>query len=372
MKFHIPLSYNPINPDEIVAVLRKYEGRHHNDIIADFEQSLCEITGAAHAVALSSGTAAIHLALKAVDVEAGDYVFAPTFTYVATVNPILYLGAQPVLIDSERITWNIDPELLEYALQDCAKKHRLPKAIIAVHTYGMMADMEALCSIAGKWGIPVIEDAAEALGSALHGKSAGTWGTVGIFSFNNNKLVTSYGGGALITHDARIAARVRFLAAQSREQNLHYEHHEVGYNYQMGPINAACGLVSLKHMPQGIIHRKNAHEWYKKKLADNMSFPQGLKGSHSNYWLTAGTFSQPGARDKVLANLLQNNIEARLCWKPMHMQPLFRDALAYHNGVAADLFSKGICLPSGKGVNEPEWERVTTKITEVINAGGSN
>lgn len=362
MKFKIPLSYNPINPEAIVAVLREYDGRHHNEIIADFERALCEVTGSAHAVALSSGTAAIHLALKALGVITGDYVFAPTFTYVATVNPILYLGAQPVLIDSERVSWNMDPELLEHALNESAKTGKLPKAIIAVHTYGMMADMVAICSIAAKWNIPVIEDAAEALGSSLLGRHAGTWGKAGIFSFNNNKLVTSYGGGAVVTNDSRLAERVRFLAAQSREQNLHYEHNEIGYNYQMGPVNAACGIVSLHQLKRNIEHRKNIYEWYTRELVDFITFPQGFQNSCSNHWLTVGMVEQPVLRDKLFKCLLESAIEARLCWKPMHTQPLLYKFPAFLKGTADEVFSRAICLPSGNDTDETKLKMISDRV----------
>lgn len=358
MKFRIPLSYNTIEPDKIMRVLRKFEGRHHNEIVAEFEQELGKITGSTHTIALSSGTAAIHLALKAVGVGAGDYVFAPTFTYVATINPILYLGAQPVFIDSEPRSWNMDPELLERALRKFSGINKMPKAIIAVHTYGMMADMKAICSLANQWNIPVIEDAAEAVGSAFNGKPACTWGRAGIFSFNNNKLVTSYGGGAVVTNDARLAERIRFMAAQSREQNLHYEHHEVGYNYQMGPVNAACGLASLKDLKKNILHRQSLFDRYKRELQKQITFPEGLKDSVSNRWLTVGLFDSPIKRDTVFMNLVRSDIEARLCWKPMHMQPLFRDAKAIVNQVSEEIFKRGICLPSGKNLTVPDVRKV--------------
>lgn len=366
MKFQIPLSYNPIHPEAIVAVLKKYEERHHNDIIADFEQSLCEVTGATHAVALSSGTSAIHLALNALGVGPDDYVVAPTFTYVATVNPILYLRAQPVLIDSEPVTWNMDPELLEDALNKFAKIRKMPKAIIVVHTYGIMADMEAISSIADKWSIPVVEDAAEALGSALNGKSAGTWGMAGIFSFNNNKLVTSYGGGAVITNNAGLAARIRFLATQSREQNIHYEHHEVGYNYQMGPVNAACGLASLQDLKKNANRRKSFFEAYKQELSDQMTFPAGFKNAVSNHWLTVGLFDSSAIRDRVFSNLIKCGIEARLCWKPMHLQPLFKGVRSFVRGFSEEAFQRGICLPSGNGLTASDIEMVVENIKKSI------
>ncbi|MCX7638733.1 MAG: DegT/DnrJ/EryC1/StrS family aminotransferase [Cyclobacteriaceae bacterium] len=366
MNFRIPLSYNPVQPDEIAAVLRYYENRHHNDMIHDFEVAISRMAGTRLAVALSSGTAAIHLALKALGVGSGDYVVAPTFTYVATVNPVLYVGAKPVFIDSEPVTWNMDPELLSVALDQLYADGILPKAIIVVHTYGTMADMEKINAIAGKWEIPVVEDAAEAVGSSIKGRSAGSWSRIGIFSFNNNKLLTSYGGGAVVTDDEDLAARVRFLAAQSRESSLHYQHAEIGYNYQMGPVNAACGLVSLRHFPERLQQRLELFEAYRHRLSSHFIFQGSLNHSFSNRWLTAGLAEKSSIRDLFFTKLRQSGIEVRLCWKPMHQQPLFHHTRSFITGTSVKLFERGICLPSGCNVKKSDVERIVSYIEKSL------
>lgn len=366
MNFKIPLSYNPVQPDELAAVLSHYENRHHNEIIHDFEVAISRMAGTRHAVALSSGTAAIHLALKALGVGSGDYVVAPTFTYVATVNPALYVGAKPVFIDSEPVTWNMDPELLSVALDQLYAGGILPKAIIVVHTYGTMADMEKINALARKWEIPVIEDAAEAIGSSIKGRPAGSWSRIGIFSFNNNKLLTSYGGGAVVTDDDHLAARVRFLAAQSRESSLHYQHAEIGYNYQMGPVNAACGLVSLRHFSERLKQRRELFELYRDCLSGYLVFQESLDNSFSNRWLTAGLAEKSNIRDRFLAKLRQSGIEVRLCWKPMHQQPLFFHTRSFITGASVNLFERGICLPSGYSVKKSDVDKIVSYIKKYI------
>ncbi|HLZ17077.1 MAG TPA: aminotransferase class I/II-fold pyridoxal phosphate-dependent enzyme, partial [Cyclobacteriaceae bacterium] len=239
----IPLSYNPIPTEALLSVLNAYSNRNHNDLVTDFEKRICSITGAQYAIALNSGTAAIHLGLKALEVEADDLVMVSTFTYVASVNPIRYLGAIPFFIDSGSDDWNMDPPLLAEGIEQCIRAGKKPKAILVVHTYGMPAKMKEIRLIAGRYQIPVLEDAAEAMGSTYDGKHAGTLTEIGIFSFNNNKLLTTYGGGALLTNSRTVAANINLWAGQSRDNLPFYEHREIGFNYKMSPLSAAAGLA---------------------------------------------------------------------------------------------------------------------------------
>lgn len=239
MSFKIPLSYNPIPTEALVNVLDAYKDKHHQTIIDDFEKEICTITGSSYAVALNSGTSAIHLGLKLLGVGKGDIVICPTFTYIASVNPVLYLGAEPVFVDCELQTWCMDPGLLEEALSDLERKGKKPKAIVVVYAYGMPGRIDALVAIAKRYDVPILEDAAEALGSTSQGRHMGTIGDVGIISFNNNKIVTTYGGGALLVKTKAEYNKVLFWATQAREDKPYYEHNEIGFNYRMGPLNAA-------------------------------------------------------------------------------------------------------------------------------------
>lgn len=357
MRYTIPLSYNAIDITRLSGVISRYAGTDHNQIINDFEKEICRITGSPHAVAVSSGTAAIHLALRVLNVGPGDYVIAPSFTYVATVNPILYLGAVPVFIDSEEETWNMDPALLDKALSELTTAGKRVKAIIVVHTYGMPAKMDDILFVAGRLGIPVIEDAAESLGSTYHGKMTGILSSLGIFSFNTNKIATTFGGGALVTKNKLWADRIRFMASQSRENEFHYEHKEVGYNYQMGPLNAAYGLSSFEELETNVERRRDIFYNYKLAFGNTVVSINEPPGVRSNRWLSVFRFSDTETRSKVVQNLLEPGIETRLCWKPMHLQPVFKQAPACLNGVSEALFQSGLCLPSGSilpvtGLNE--------------------
>src|SRR5690606_39702073 len=287
MKYTIPLSYNPVDTDKLAEVLRRYEGEHHNAMVRDFEKAIADYTGVKYVLALNSGTAAIHLGLIALGVGAGDEVLVPDFTYVASVNPVLYLGARPVFIDSERVTWGMDPELLEEAIKKRQAAGILPKAIIVVHVYGMPAQTPAICAIGDKYGIPVLEDAAEALGSRLHGNHVGTQGKLGILSFNNNKILTTYGGGAIITDDESLYRRTLFLAEQAREDMPYYDHREVGYTYRMGPLNAAMGLAQWGMLGGYIERRRAIFMQYHVLLEDaEVTFLEEHPGTQSNRWLT--------------------------------------------------------------------------------------
>ena len=265
-RFRIPLSHTSIDFKGLSGVLSRFEGEPHEEVIKEFENRIGELTSAPYVVALNSGTAAIHMALKALGVTTGDRVPVSTFTYVGSVNPILYLNANPIFIDSEETTWNLDPDLLEKCLKDFSDKGKLPKAMIVVHGYGMPAKMDEILLISKKFDVPIIEDAAEALGGYHKKRSLGSIGDIGILSFNNNKAFTTFGGGALLTKSMAIYERVKFWATQARESFSYYEHKEVGYNYRMSPLNAACGIALLEEVDSILANRRSAFERYKTLL----------------------------------------------------------------------------------------------------------
>lgn len=327
-------------------------------MVEDFEKAISEITGV-HAVALNSGTAAIHLAMKILGVEKDDVILAPTFTYIATINPALYLGAKPVFIDSVPGTWNMNPELLEKAIQESEQQGVKPKAIILVHTYGMPADLTEICQLAEKYGIPLIEDAAESFGSVYRGRQAGTFGKIGIFSFNNNKTFTTYGGGVLLTSESELARKARFLAAQARESLPYYEHHESGFNYLMGPLNAAYGLSQLPDFQQHVDRRRSIFDKYRADLSgENIEFQLEKPEMRSNRWFSTVLFKSMAIRQEVAKSLAAEGVETRPLWRPMHGQPLFKSAKNYTTGVSDDLFARGLCLPSGNNLTAEEQQRV--------------
>jgi dTDP-4-amino-4,6-dideoxygalactose transaminase len=344
----IPLSYSAINADDLMVVLRKFEGKPHEEIVAAFESKLCEITGSPFAVALNSGTSALHLALKILGVSTGDLVPVSTFTYVGSVSPILYLGAHPVFIDSEKETWNMDPDLLETCFQDLSSKGQLPKAIIVVHSYGMPAKMDELTSISKRFSVPIIEDAAEALGAKYKGKPAGILADIGVLSFNSNKTITSFGGGALLVKTKEQFDKVKFLAGHSRESRPYYEHLEIGYNYRMSPLNAAYGLSQLGSMDEKIDQRRATFDYYKDHLRPlGFSFLDEPNGLFSSRWLSTVLLKPDMDPLKVQAKLAKAGIETRPLWNPMHCQPAFVEGRVYLNGLAERLFRRGLCLPSG-------------------------
>lgn len=351
MNYRIPLSYTPIDEEAIGTVLRQYTKTSHAELIADFEGEISRITGARYVVAVNSGTAAIHLALKALNVGAGHKVATSAFTYVASVNPVLYQGAEPVLIDSEADTWNIDPDLLEKCLRDEAGKI---KAIVVVHGYGVPAKMDEILSVARKYDVPVIEDAAEALGSTYRGIHLGALSDIGILSFNNNKIITTYGGGAVLTNDEATYKRIVYWASQSRVNKPYYEHLELGYNYRMSPLNATCGLAYISTLPSVLQQRANVRDQYRHAFTDGsfVSFPLPQPNAKPNYWLTTLLLDALEKRGKsvldVVADMAAKGIETRPLWNPMHRQPLYSKMKFYGSGVSDLLFRKGVCLPSGK------------------------
>lgn len=332
--------------------------------VDNFEHDLERYTGAKYAAALSSGTAAIHLALIMLGIKAGDDVICQSFTFSASANPIVYQGATPVFIDSEPDTWNMDPELLEKAIKEGIAKGNKPKAIIPVHLYGLPAKMEAIMAIAGRYEIPVIEDAAEALGASINGKAAGTFGDIGILSFNGNKIITTSGGGALLSNHKEYVTQARFLATQARDTAPHYQHSHIGYNYRMSNICAGIGRGQMQVLEEHIQNRRNAFDIYVKNLKNlpGISFLPEPAGYHSNRWLTAILVDPEKnngiTRETIRLALEQDNIESRPLWKPMHLQPVFADSPAYISGVSEQLFNNGLCLPSGSNLTTGDLDRV--------------
>jgi dTDP-4-amino-4,6-dideoxygalactose transaminase len=393
--------------------------------INKFEEDLAFYTSTGHAAVLSSGTAALHLALKILGVGEGDIVLTQSFTFAGSAFPITYLGARPVFIDSEKDTWNLDPNVLEDTLKRIitrpersrrASKHQRPKAIIPVHLYGMPAKMAEISAIANKYDIPIIEDAAEALGSKYNGEQCGSLGDMGILSFNGNKIITTSGGGALLSDNEAYIEKAKFLATQARDAAPHYQHTEVGYNYRMGNINAAIGLGQMEVLDQRVQRKREIWQYYYTELKDLFRFqnwqdsdehisstinaqeeankaigrdtPLGAGGSDghnhhtnqpphqptnqpphyfSNRWLTTILTESYEQREAIRLALEQENIESRPLWKPMHLQPVFKGAQYFGGKVAEDMFNRGLCLPSGTAMTEGDLERVVKIIRGILN-----
>ena len=326
-------------------------------------------------VALSAGTAALHLGLILLGIQPGDEVICQSFTFAASANPIAYLEATPVFVDSEKETWNMDPVLLEEAIKDRLEKTgRLPKAIIPVHLYGMPVKIDEVMEVANRYGIPVLEDSAEALGSEYKGRKCGTFGEYGVLSFNGNKMITTSGGGALICPSEEKAKRALFYATQAREQAPHYQHEKIGYNYRMSNICAGIGRGQMFVLDEHVARRREIHDLYVKLLAGMkgvkvMCQPEG-EGFNSNYWLTCITVEPEEAgftREDVRLALDADNIESRPLWKPMHLQPVFKDAPFYGNGTSERLFEIGWCLPSGPTLTDKDVERVAKVVKQLSN-----
>ncbi|WP_462357555.1 DegT/DnrJ/EryC1/StrS family aminotransferase [Phocaeicola coprocola] len=319
-----------------------------------------------HVVALSSGTAAIHLALVMLGVGPGDEVICQSFTFAASANPIVYQGATPVFVDSEPGTWNMDPELLRQAIDDRLRATgKLPKAIIPVHLYGTPARMDEINSVASAYGIPVVEDAAEALGSEYNSRYCGTFGTYGALSFNGNKMITTSGGGALICPDEESARRVKFYATQARENFPYYQHEQIGYNYRLSNISAGIGRGQMYVLDEHIARRRAIHALYVEKLKNTPGItvmqPRSNTDLHPNYWLSTMLVNPQEAGftyQELSARLTAADIESRPLWKPMHLQPVFAKAPAYVNGVSEALFAQGLCLPSGPMVTDEDVDRI--------------
>jgi dTDP-4-amino-4,6-dideoxygalactose transaminase len=337
------------------------------------ESDICKFTGVKAAAALSSGTSAIHLALILLDVKAGDEVICQSFTFSASANPIVYQGAVPVFVDSEPDTWNMSPQHLREAIKDRIAKGKKPKAIIPVHLYGMPAKMKEITAIAAEFGLAIIEDAAEAIGSNIDEKPCGSFGEMGILSFNGNKIITTSGGGALVADNSEYIVKARFLATQARDAAPHYQHSHIGYNYRMSNVCAAIGRGQMEVLPQRIQQRRNNFNYYVQHLAalKGITFLAEPTGYFSNRWLTtilvdAAKTSNGVTREVLRLAMEKENIESRPLWKPMHLQPVFSGSAFYGDGTAERLFENGLCLPSGSNLTKEDLDSVIAVITGLL------
>ena len=337
--------------------------------ISNFEQELSKLSQNFNIAALSSGTAAIHLALILAGVQKNDNVICSSFTFSASVNPIKYLGANPIFIDSDKESWNMCPELLTKAIKDGIKNNKKPKAIILVHLYGMPAKLDEIIAVANSFEIPIIEDAAEALGSKYKNQQLGTFADFGIYSFNGNKIITTSGGGALVCKNKKLIEKAKFLATQARDVAVHYEHSEVGYNYRMSNVCAAIGVGQLEVLTERVTRKREIFNFYKNELSmiKEITFLEELEPSFSNYWLTTILLDKNSTidREQLRLHLEKDNIESRPLWKPMHLQPVFKDCKSYVNGVSEDLFNRGLCLPSGTAMTTEDLKIIVKKVKEL-------
>jgi dTDP-4-amino-4,6-dideoxygalactose transaminase len=331
--------------------------------ISAFEQEFCQAVGTPHAAALSSGTAALHLALRLVGVTMGDDVLCSSLTFVATANPIVYLGANPVFVDSDLKTWNMNPDLLIDTIKQRDRLGKLPKAVILVHLYGQSADIDPILEICDRYDIPLIEDAAEALGATYKGKAPGTFGLMGIYSFNGNKIITTSGGGMLISRQLKLIEKARFWATQARDPVPHYQHSEIGYNYRLSNVLAGIGRGQLMVLADRVAARRRNFETYQAALGDlpGIEFMPEADFGESTRWLTCLTVDAEKFgcdREQIRLALEANQIEARPVWKPLHLQPIFATAERIGGEVSQDLFQRGLCLPSGSDLTPEDLVRV--------------
>ncbi len=342
-------------------------------LVNEFEHRLEKFLGTDHVVALSAGTAAVHLALVMLGVGKGDEVICQSFTFSASANPIRYCGAEPVFVDSESQTWNMDPELLETTIKERKRiTGKYPKAIIPVYLYGMPAKIDEIMAVAAKYGIPVVEDSAEALGSDYKGKKCGTFGEYGVLSFNGNKLITTSGGGALVCPSAEAAERVKFFATQARENRPYYYHEHIGYNYRLSNVSAGIGCGQMEVIEDHLARRREIHGLYVRALSgiDGIEVHDNPSPDfNSNFWLTTITLDPEvisTTPDELRLALDANNIESRLLWRPMHIQPVYSDSPYYGGTVAEDLFARGLCLPSGSSLSDADIARVVETILSSV------
>jgi dTDP-4-amino-4,6-dideoxygalactose transaminase len=339
-----------------------------------FEREVAEYVGIGHAAALSSGTAAIHLALRILNVGSGDTVFCSSLTFAASANPIIYQGAEPVFIDAEPESWNMSPVALEKAIERAIANGKKPKAVIVVNLYGQSADMDPIEALCRQHGVPIIEDAAESLGARYKGKASGTFGAMGIFSFNGNKIITTSGGGMLVSDNEEIIKRARFLSTQARDPALHYEHTQIGYNYRMSNILAGVGRGQIRVLNERVESRRRVYERYREGLAEceQLSWMPEPEWSYSTHWLTACTVEASKLSITsldIIRRLAEERIEARPVWKPMHMQPVFQKCQSFNHGkhsVSQALFENGVCLPSGSNMTDAQQDRIIEAIKKIL------
>lgn len=373
---HILLSVPHMGDDEKYFVDEAFETNWIAPLgpnVDAFEAELADAVQIRHALAVSSGTAAIHLALRVLGVNLGDRVFCSTLTFAASAFPIVYQGADPIFIDSDKESWNMSPKALERAFEKSKLENWLPKAVIVVNLYGQSADMDLILDICNRYNVPVIEDAAESLGAKYKGKSSGTFGKIGCYSFNGNKIITTSGGGMIVSNDRSLIEKAKFLSTQARDPFLHYQHSEIGYNYRMSNILAGVGRGQLKVLNNRVLQRRKIFEYYKDRLSDIhfLKFMPEPKWSYSNHWLSAITVDKnsPIKSIELIAHLSNEMIEARPVWKPMHLQPVFsksRYFTADDVSISDDLFLNGICLPSSSNMTNNDLEMVVQSIRKIF------
>ena len=340
--------FNEVLKSNYIAPIGEYLDR--------FEDDIEKYTGTKNALGVMNGTAAIHLALIVLGIKRGDDVLASTFTFIGSVNAIVYQGANPIFIDSDKESWNLSPKLLNKYLCECEKK---PKALIVTHLYGQCADIEKIADICNLHGVYLIEDAAESLGATYKGKHTGTFGDFGIYSFNGNKILTTGGAGMLISDNEAWIKKAKFYSTQSKEDEIYYQHEEIGYNYRLSNPTAAIGVAQMEVIEERVSKKREIFEWYKKYLGDveEITFMPELESSRGNRWLTAITFEKTPYM-KILKALENINVESRPLWKPMHMQPVFKDAKAIVDGTSEELFKKGLCLASSTIMTEEDVKMI--------------
>ena len=367
MSNRIFLSPPHMGGNELEYIKKVFESNYIaplGEYVNKFEESIKSYTKAPHALAVTSGTAAIHLALRVLNIGQDDDVLASTFTFIGSINAILYQGANPVFIDSDLTSWNLSATLLEEYLQKATKK---PKALILTHLYGQSANVEKIASICKLHEIYLIEDAAESLGATFHEKHTGTFGDFGIYSFNGNKILTTSGGGMLVSSNQEWIEKAKFYSTQAKEPFIHYEHLEYGYNYRMSNVLAAIGVGQMEVIQERITKKREIFEWYKELLSDidEITFMPELENSQGNRWLTTITFDQTDY-NKIMSHLESNNIESRPLWKPMHVQPLFEGVKSFTDGTSQKLFESGLCLPSGTKLEFEDIKYITQTIKKGI------
>lgn len=366
----IYLSPPHMGPDERELLLQAFDSNWISTVgphVDAFEREMADLCGVEHAAGLASGTAALHLALILLGVGRGDEVLCSDLTFAATANAITYVGATPVFVDSDRATWNMDPGLLEEELAACARRGKLPKAVIVVDLYGQCADYDRIVPVCRRHDVPIIEDAAEALGATYRGQAAGTFGVMSVLSFNGNKIITTSGGGMLLSNERRYIDLARKLATQAREPVAHYEHTMVGYNYRLSNLLAAVGRGQLRNLEDRVARRRATFEAYREALSAErgIDFMPEIEGGRSTRWLTCMTVDPEGfgaTREDIRLHLESLNIEARAVWKPMHMQPVYRDQRVVGGAVGEHLFEYGLCLPSGSSLTDEDRARVIRAI----------
>jgi dTDP-4-amino-4,6-dideoxygalactose transaminase len=374
MHFSLPLSSPVFNGNEKIYSERAIGSGHiatFGGFITKFEHKLSKRLKTHEVVVLNSGTSALHLALAILGVEVGDEVICQSFTFCASANPIIYLGATPIFVDSELDSWNLCPELLEDAILGRIAKGKKPKAIVLVHLFGMPAKIEAILEISTKYGIPIIEDAAEAVGSTYNNVNCGTFGDIGIYSFNGNKIITTGGGGALISSNAAIIQRARYLSTQAREDLPYYQHLEIGFNYKMNNLAASIGLAQLEQLDEFVSRRRNINANYKKLLGsfEGITFQEDSVNSNSNFWLTALLIDDKitgFTNDRLRVVLKKRGIESRFLWKPLHMQPVFSGIPFYGGNNSEKMFKKGLCLPSSVNLTYNDQENIVDVIAQEL------